>query len=795
MDLVSLLNPGLHIELKSEKEVLEELLEDHYVEGGYPGFRGTDQKAKCGRILLSAPGHYTVMCNACDGRFDSMESFTNHLKTNHSDYGLRSDGWGKITTADESGHKKEEFGIGVDTKAGVTSSLGVHNTSKNIAAKKCRRKNCSSSDRQLDSKKAFLQRKEYHKERFDKQEPTHLGHDNQEGTSIELKVKEELDIADYQIQDPVYDARSVGTIEDESSDSSNGKGRTEDPDYMLKSKCRPSLVFTLKPQYDKDKKICITCNRQFDSKKTFRIHMNNHNRTIRKWKIDNGISPETTISCEFCSKQFRLEDRLRQHVVKRHGSLQVSPKFDDHKLFCITCNRAFCSLKSLGMHKQIHKVRDRRKQSALLKDAISCEFCGRQFETDDRFRRHSVLRHGDAIPMILKGDPTYLQCRFCFKQFETPTERHKHEMSHDGEKSPYRCPLCCKTFSRLLSRKIHELMHEENGSGWEPEVQPKLVFSKDPKFDDEKLFCITCNRGFPSESSLKNHKQKHRERILMKSGISCEICRARLRSKNGIRRHIVQHHGDKIPPSFKDDPTYLKCRFCYMEFEKPTERYRHEESHSKEKSPYHCSLCPQSFRRQCLRKVHELIHREIKSENPRPKRSERKSYLSEATICCDFCSRKFKSQAGLREHIVPHHGDKIPTCFKDDPTYLECRFCYKPFKKPTIRFRHEKSHAKEHKPYRCPLCPRSFGKNWSREQHKTIHSEVPLFRCLQCPKSYKLEQSLIYHVRYSHYDIKSNLSKTSGESFDLKSNETSHKLSNAIVENSESQSHMESQEM
>lgn len=93
----------------------------------------------------------------------------------------------------------------VDTKAGVTSSLGVHNTSKNIVAKKCRRKTGSSSDRQLDSKNAFLQRKEYHKERFDKQEPTHLGHDNQEGTSIELKVKEELDIADYQIQDPGTD--------------------------------------------------------------------------------------------------------------------------------------------------------------------------------------------------------------------------------------------------------------------------------------------------------------------------------------------------------------------------------------------------------------------------------------------------------------------------------------------------------------------------------------------------------------------------------------------------------------
>lgn len=56
---------------------------------------------KCGRVLISVVGGCTVVCDVCEGRFDGVESFTNHLKTSHSDYGLQSDGWGKITVKEE----------------------------------------------------------------------------------------------------------------------------------------------------------------------------------------------------------------------------------------------------------------------------------------------------------------------------------------------------------------------------------------------------------------------------------------------------------------------------------------------------------------------------------------------------------------------------------------------------------------------------------------------------------------------------------------------------------------------
>ncbi|XP_037906705.1 serendipity locus protein delta-like [Hermetia illucens] len=94
-----------------------------------------------------------------------------------------------------------------------------------------------------------------------------------------------------------------------------------------------------------------------------------------------------------------------------------------------------------------------------------------------------------------------------------------------------------------------------------------VVFSENPNFDDEKNFCITCNREFASKSSCNKHKFLHRNLIHPKHPtFFCELCPGKFKSDSELRDHIVTNHGDEIPKSLQDDPTYLKCRFCHKDF-------------------------------------------------------------------------------------------------------------------------------------------------------------------------------------------------------------------------------------
>lgn len=141
-----------------------------------------------------------------------------------------------------------------------------------------------------------------------------------------------------------------------------------------------------------------------------------------------------------------------------------------------------------------------------------------------------------------------------------------------------------------------------------------IVFALKPEFDEANVYCITCNRQLESTKAFRAHKDGHKAKIrkwkidsglLPKATISCEFCSDQFRSERGLRKHVVRRHGDRIPISFRDDPTYLQCKFCFKEFEKPTERYEHEKGHAREEKRYQCSLCPKSFIDHFKRKIHE----------------------------------------------------------------------------------------------------------------------------------------------------------------------------------------------
>ncbi|XP_037906999.1 zinc finger protein 208-like isoform X1 [Hermetia illucens] len=772
---------------------------------------------KCGRVLISVVGGCTVVCDVCEGRFDGVESFTNHLKTSHSDYGLQSDGWGKITVKEETTCQDEIEDQGIKNRSKILRKhTAIITTDPPIYDEK--RLFCITCDHQFNSREGFLHHKSYHKKRLCKQGTTHLEHDNQEDVRSEFTVENGHYIEDYEVQDSVCNPASDYMAQDD--DTMETDCNNQDDSNCLSDDC--PLPSSERRQLQPSTNV-INSGHQLNSKHTFKDHKQIHGSKLEKRKITEELE-------------------VRPAHVKMVFS--ENPIFDNENNFCITCNHKFSTKAVFKTHKHKHKVKILEKQGVPRPEAkFSCELCSQRYKSNFTLRQHYVIGHGDTIPPSLKNDPTYLRCRFCHKQFEKPTERYEHEKSHATEERPFKCSICPKVFTTNLNREYHESIHKDQPSRspesfkihkkiHRPKVEKsesfkglkaghtpvRVVFTENPEFDNAENFCITCNHKFSSKGVFKAHKYTHRVKILEKQGavrpegrLSCELCSQRYKLNFTLRQHYVISHGDTIPPSLKDDPTYLKCRFCHEQFEKPTERHEHEKSHARDERPYKCSLCPKLFTTSTNREYHESIHSEdpsqalknlklrekirrskieklaaikglkhgptpvkmVFSENPKfdntknfcitcnhkfstkavfktHKYKHRVKILEkqgvprpEGKFSCELCSQRYKSNFTLRQHYVIGHGDTIPKSLQDDPTYLKCRFCHEQFEKPTGRHEHEKSHARDERPYKCSLCPKLFTTSTNREYHESLHKEHPSHGSKKFKIDRKIERSKV----------------------------------------------------
>ncbi|XP_037905726.1 zinc finger protein 91-like [Hermetia illucens] len=800
MDSIFLLNSGLQTDVKLEEKILDKSIEDYGSVWTRPDSPTIDWTSECGRILISTEGKYTVACNSCSDRFNSVGSFGNHLKTVHPDYGEEEE---VLPENDEIRCK------GADTTDGiVTATSQIQQNRRNT--KLARYKNCSNTpkkptviisaepfydekrlfcvtcDRQLASRQAFTRHKRYHKDQFPKQGMTYLNHDDEEDTSNETTVKDELDIGDYEFQDSVYDAESVEKIDGNElmhredpirclhclktfSTKSNLKRHIQ----SLKAEDKPQFyrtVFTLEPKYDEKKHFCISCNVQMNSQETFIHHKKEHKSVIRRWKTRNGL---------------RLPGKNLKPVFSEN------PDFDDENNFCITCNREFVSKGRFLKHKLLH-MKDSTNPKL---PTFFCELCPGKFMSDFGLRDHIVANHGDEIPKSLQNDPTYLECRFCFKEFAKPTERYQHEESHIKERKKYRCPLCPKSFATNSERIAHESVHREDqpyrceqcpqsfrfktnfnrhvkdvhfgikstnvalvkaeGAAKNEKMgRVKTVFSVNPNFDDEKNFCITCNREFSSKSSFNTHKFLHRRMIRIKQARFKEPTERDIHKKDrsAAEGHDQSNRPLESPSSPQEDPFVDRkihdgIKPANDEDTIKTEKMRRTQMVVFSENPKFddeknfCITCNREFALRATFNKHKLLHKNL--INPK-----------HPTYLCELCPGKFISDFGLRDHIVVNHGDEIPKSLQNDPTYLKCRFCHKQFPKPTERYEHEESHAKEQRPYRCPLCPKSFATNSERKIHEPIHGEDRPYRCERCPQSFRHKTSFNRHVKNVHFGIK-----------------------------------------
>jgi Zinc finger, C2H2 type len=115
---------------------------------------------------------------------------------------------------------------------------------------------------------------------------------------------------------------------------------------------------------------------------------------------------------------------------------------------------------------------------------------------------------------------------------------------------------------------------------------------------------------------------------------------------------------------------------------------------------------------------------------------------------CHICSKFFRYQTSLDEHIKRH--DKQKSRIAQRVRHLvTCDLCgFQTFERANLRKHIESFHLKI-RPYVCPECPdKGFATNTSLLAHQVVHHQVTTqYQCSDCLRYYARRKDLEKHYR------------------------------------------------
>jgi uncharacterized CHY-type Zn-finger protein len=281
------------------------------------------------------------------------------------------------------------------------------------------------------------------------------------------------------------------------------------------------------------------CPKVLTNKNTFNNHILMHNN-------------KQDYPCDTCGKKLNTESSLRNHKTT-HG---------DKIFICYVCDRSFTCLRYLNAHNetQSHKRNINNipidhspyKPDPCITDAKNYSVEVAMKEQFDENILLDAKQNPDKkdIEPLATGFSTNISLTTnltsnasCLQNNQQQARNNIYKVKKNRKRS-YPCPFkgCPKTLTKSETFKNHILMHNNK----------------------QEYPCDTCSKKFNTESSLRNHKTTHGDKIFI-----CYVCdqsftcQKYLNTHNGTQSHkrninniLIGHSPYKPDPCITDDKNY-----------------------------------------------------------------------------------------------------------------------------------------------------------------------------------------------------------------------------------------------
>lgn len=167
----------------------------------------------------------------------------------------------------------------------------------------------------------------------------------------------------------------------------------------------------------KDPLVCEHCNRTFELRALFRVHMQKHTGTL-------------PFTCDKCGKGFGIKSLYLDHQ-KRHNRELTH--------FCSVCQKGYPTYDGLKYHMKRHKGETNH----------FCKYCNMGFDTNRACRDHERSH----IPEMSSANQYCIECKE-----EFPASQFKYHMKIHGP-NKYFCKYCQLGFKTHRVMIEHEMIH------------------------------------------------------------------------------------------------------------------------------------------------------------------------------------------------------------------------------------------------------------------------------------------------------------------------------------------------
>ncbi|XP_038664306.1 zinc finger protein 761-like isoform X3 [Scyliorhinus canicula] len=396
-------------------------------------------------------------------------------------------------------------------------------------------------------------------------------------------------------------------------------------------------------------------------------------------RLDSNLSQDKPDTFEYPLKfgSYKAQGRL-DGKKKRTMNLSSLTCNKEKRFNCDYCERRFYRKQHLTMHHRTHTG----------EKPFACEECGRAFAEKWNLKEHRRT-HTGIRPY---------SCRFCGKAFYRSSHLKVHLRLHTGEK-PYKCDNCHQTFVDSSSLQKHKRL--PSACSKTDQIDSAAVHPIAPMTEQGPIFALpgvnrteaTCfgdsSYHFPPDVTKRGDYDHSFAADIFWGGTllnDCPLEERRTNTSHSPMNCINNKTDDKANSSsrpFNNAKTFKEVASSSNDVI------------SVGRNCFKCEYCGRRFLSQAQLTMH------------------RRTHTGEKPYVCNECGRGFAEKSNLNDHLRTHTGERP----------YACTFCAKAFHRST----HLKIHLRRHtgdKPYKCDDCKKTFVDSSSLQKHRRFPSDL-----------------------------------------------------------------------